>query len=64
MERIFEHQVTPESKERMSFEERYEGFCVDLIKVGILRNYKRLTHNPPWVPGETSQQRQFEKIPF
>jgi hypothetical protein len=33
MERIFDYPVTPEAKERMSFEERYEGFCVDLIKV-------------------------------
>ena len=33
MERIFDYPVTPEAKERMSFEERFEGFCVDLIKV-------------------------------
>ena len=25
-------QVTQEAKDRMSFLERYEGFCVDLIK--------------------------------
>jgi hypothetical protein len=36
MERIFDYPVTPEAKERMSFEERYEGFCVDLIKVHII----------------------------
>ena len=35
MERIFDYPVTPEAKERMSFEERFEGFCVDLIKVKI-----------------------------
>jgi hypothetical protein len=36
MERIFDYPVTPEAKERMSFEERYEGFCVDLIKVNMV----------------------------
>ena len=33
IERIFEYPVSQEAKERMSFEERYEGFAVDLIKV-------------------------------
>jgi len=33
IERIFDYPVSPEAKERMSFEERFEGFCVDLIKV-------------------------------
>jgi len=32
IERIFDEKVTQEAKQRMSFEERYEGFCVDLIK--------------------------------
>ncbi|XP_023349086.1 glutamate receptor ionotropic, kainate 2 isoform X2 [Eurytemora carolleeae] len=32
IERIFDYPVSPEAKERMSFEERFEGFCVDLIK--------------------------------
>jgi hypothetical protein len=40
MERIFDYPVTPEAKERMSFEERYEGFCVDLIKVNIIYLYR------------------------
>ncbi len=42
MERIFDYPVTPEAKERMSFEERYEGFCVDLIKVIYLSHDSRL----------------------
>ena len=29
----FDPPITPEALERMSFEEKYEGFCVDLIKV-------------------------------
>ena len=33
MERIFDHTVTMETKARMTFLERYEGFCIDLIKV-------------------------------
>ena len=32
MERIYDHTVTAEAKARMSFLERYEGFCIDLIK--------------------------------
>merc|ERR1711970_1061100 len=32
MERIFDETVTKEAKDRMSFMERYEGFCVDVIK--------------------------------
>jgi len=32
MEREFDHTVTQEAKARMSFLERYEGFCIDLIK--------------------------------
>ena len=27
--------VTPEALERMSFLEKYEGFCIDLIQVPI-----------------------------
>ena len=33
IEREFDYPVSLEAKERMSFQERYEGFCVDLIKV-------------------------------
>ena len=33
MERIFDHTVTAETRARMTFLERYEGFCIDLIKV-------------------------------
>ena len=29
-------QPSPEALERMSFEEKYEGFCVDLIKVPLI----------------------------
>ena len=32
MEREFDHPVTPDTKARMSFLERYEGFCIDMIK--------------------------------
>ena len=32
MEKIFDQHVTAENKARMSFLERYEGFCIDLIK--------------------------------
>jgi len=32
MERIFDPPVLEETRDRMAFEERYEGFCVDLIK--------------------------------
>ena len=35
MEREFDHTVTPDSKARMSFLERYEGFCIDMIKVTV-----------------------------
>ena len=33
MEKVFDATVTAEAKARFSFLERYEGFCVDLIKV-------------------------------
>lgn len=33
MDKKFDPPITPEALERMSFEEKYEGFCVDLIKV-------------------------------
>eukprot|EP00092_Neocalanus_flemingeri_P014209 GFUD01015329.1.p1 GENE.GFUD01015329.1~~GFUD01015329.1.p1 ORF type:complete len:922 (+),score=212.71 GFUD01015329.1:311-3076(+) len=32
MKKIFDPPVSPEALQRMSFEEKYEGFCVDLIK--------------------------------
>jgi len=32
MEKIFAKDVTPEAKARMSFLEKHEGFCIDLIK--------------------------------
>jgi len=32
MSKIFEPAISPEALQRMSFEEKYEGFCVDLIK--------------------------------
>merc|ERR1719495_922533 len=32
IERLFDYPVSPEAKERMSFEERYEGFAVDLLR--------------------------------
>lgn len=35
MHKKFDPPITPEALERMSFEEKYEGFCVDLIKVLI-----------------------------
>ena len=33
MHKRFDPPISPEALERMSFEEKYEGFCVDLIKV-------------------------------
>ena len=36
MEKEFGPTVTDEAKARFSFLERYEGFCVDLIKVKVL----------------------------
>ena len=36
MEKEFDSTVTPEAKARFSFLERYEGFCVDLIKVSTM----------------------------
>jgi len=32
MHKIFDPPISPEALQRMSFEEKYEGFCVDLIK--------------------------------
>ena len=32
MEKTFETKITPETLNRLSFLERYEGFCIDLIK--------------------------------
>jgi len=32
MGKLFDTPITPEALQRMSFEEKYEGFCVDLIK--------------------------------
>ena len=36
MEKEFDPPVTQETKLRMSFLERYEGFCIDVIKVQYL----------------------------
>ena len=33
MHKIFDPPISPEALQRMSFEEKYEGFCVDLVKV-------------------------------
>ena len=33
MHKIFHPPISPEALQRMSFEEKYEGFCVDLVKV-------------------------------
>ena len=33
MHKIFNPPISPEALQRMSFEEKYEGFCVDLVKV-------------------------------
>ena len=32
MEKEFDPEITEEAKNRLSFLERYEGFCIDLIK--------------------------------
>merc|ERR1719412_2287737 len=32
MHKIFDPPIAPEALQRMSFEEKYEGFCVDLVK--------------------------------
>ena len=39
MEKEFDPPVTQETKLRMSFLERYEGFCIDVIKVQYLTAY-------------------------
>ena len=39
MEKKFDSTVTMEGKARFSFLERYEGFCVDLIKVIMCSSY-------------------------
>ena len=37
MHKIFDPPISPEALQRMSFEEKYEGFCVDLVKVCCIR---------------------------
>ena len=36
MHKIFDPPISPEALQRMSFEEKYEGFCVDLVKVDFI----------------------------
>ena len=36
MHKIFDPPISPEALQRMSFEEKYEGFCVDLVKVNLI----------------------------
>ena len=36
MHKIFDPPISPEALQRMSFEEKYEGFCVDLVKVNFI----------------------------
>ena len=35
MHKLFDPPISPEALQRMSFEEKYEGFCVDLVKVPL-----------------------------
>ena len=39
MHKIFDPPISPEALQRMSFEEKYEGFCVDLVKVNFICSF-------------------------
>ena len=43
MHKIFNPPISPEALQRMSFEEKYEGFCVDLVKVCLYNLLRILT---------------------
>ena len=36
MHKLFDPPISPEALQRMSFEEKYEGFCVDMVKVELI----------------------------
>ena len=51
MEKEFDPPVTQETKLRMSFLERYEGFCIDVIKVGnqcVICDYHQISFSRLW----------------
>ena len=39
MHKIFDPPISPEALQRMSFEEKYEGFCVDMVKVDFICSF-------------------------
>ena len=39
MHKLFDPPISPEALQRMSFEEKYEGFCVDMVKVELIYSF-------------------------